>query len=135
VETLQLDLCGFADVQSRMSLIFIERPRVNVAFGYLERFPFNRKDMRKDLPETLSLLSGNRFVKGDDHPIHLAGGEIAAKITAQPKLGPCQICATVISLVHLVRDVEPAVVFHLAMIMVRRWVRVEIAADIAVMRR
>src|SRR5215831_1699204 len=110
-----------------MSLVVVERPSVDTALGHLERFPFDREDMRKDFPKALPLFRGHSLVESDYHPIHLSAGEVAAKVAAEPKLGTSQICAAVVSLVDLVGDVEPAVVLHLSMVVVSRRMRVEIA--------
>ena len=83
--------------------------------------------MGKDIAQSLPLFSAHRLVEGDDHPVHLSGGEIATKITAEPELDRAQISGSVISLVDLIGDVEPTVMFHLAIVVVRRRVRVEIA--------
>jgi len=46
----------------------------------------------------------------------MALGKVAAEIAAQPELGPCEIGAAVVPLVHLVCVVELAEMFGLAVL-------------------
>src|SRR3954453_10005658 len=67
--------------------------------------------MRQDVRNGLALLFRHSLIESRNGPIHLPFREVAAEVPRKPELGSIQLHVPVVSLVDLVRIVEPAVVF------------------------
>src|SRR5450759_4118138 len=110
-----------------MGLVLVESPGVVIALGDLKRFPLHRKNVAQNVAQGLPLFRSCGFIKRDQRPFHLALGEISTQVSSDPELGSGEIGIAVMALIDFISVIELAVVFSLALLVMRGGMRVEIA--------